>query len=467
MFCGFVSGNDVGLAISRLLLMKTNEKAHLTDRDIETVSVITLGCSKNIVDSETLMGEIEAQNLALIENPANADALIINTCGFIDKAKEESVDTILEAIKLKEEGTLKKLIVAGCLSDRYGKELAKEMPEVDHFFGTMAFSGILKTLVPDYKYALLGERKVNAAAHFAYVKISEGCDNPCSFCAIPLMRGGHKSKPIERIVGEVRSLTAKGIKEIILIAQDLTYYGLDIYRKRALAELLQRISDVDGVEWIRMMYAYPAKFPKDILPVMAERDNICKYLDMPLQHISTNVLKSMRRGITRRATEELIAHIRDEVPGIALRTTLICGYPAETQESFEELCDFVRSTEFDRLGVFEYSQEENTYADILGDPIPEAIKAERRQQIMDIQREIALTKNESLIGSCLKTIVDEERSGEFQARSEYDAPEVDNEVFIRTDRYLQPGTFAYAKIYDASEYDLYAEYVESPAEVIR
>jgi ribosomal protein S12 methylthiotransferase len=425
---------------------------------ISSVSVITLGCSKNTADSEYLMGAIKAHNLDLVA-PEEADAVIVNTCGFIEKAKEESIETIFEATKLKTEGNLKKLIVAGCLSQRYGKELAEEMPEVDHFFGESDFENILKTLTPNFKYQLLGERILTTPSHYAYLKISEGCDNPCSFCAIPLMRGGHRTKPKEDVIAEAQSLVRQGVKELILIAQDLTYYGLDTYGERALADLLRAVSDVQGVEWIRLMYAFPAKFPKDILPVIAERDNICKYMDMPLQHASTDVLKSMRRGITRNTLENLIGEIRDTVPNIALRTTFITGYPSETQKDFEELCSFVETMKFDRVGCFEYSLEDNTYAYILGDPIPQEVKQERAQTIMDIQRGISLEKNEAKIGKQLKVLIDDVASGEFQGRTEADAPEVDNEVFVRSSEMLKPGDMIIAEITDASEYDIFGEFV--------
>lgn len=424
---------------------------------IHKVSVITLGCSKNTVDSENLMGRIEAHNMQL-SDPEHADALIINTCGFIDKAKEESINTILEGVRLREDGSLKKLIVAGCLSERYGDDLRAEIPEVDHFFGTTDFDNILKVLTPNLKYNLIGERVLTTPKHYAYVKISEGCDNPCSFCAIPIMRGKHRSRPMEELVAEAGALVRRGVKELALIAQDLTCYGLDIYGKRSLDELLRRLSDVEGVLWIRLMYAYPSKFPREILPVIAERSNIATYLDMPLQHASTNMLKSMRRGITRRTTEDLLAHIRDTVPGITLRTTFIVGYPSETEADFEELCDFVQEQEFGRMGVFEYSQEDDTYAAILGDPIPSEVKQERSRQLMEIQRDISLRKNTSLIGSVIPVLIEEQYDGEYQGRSEADAPEVDNEVFVRADHPLLPGDVVLAEITDAAEFDIFGEF---------
>ncbi|MCZ2132220.1 MAG: 30S ribosomal protein S12 methylthiotransferase RimO [Bacteroidetes bacterium] len=420
-----------------------------------SVSIVTLGCSKNTVDSETLAGHLQANNMTLARSAAEADALIINTCGFIDVAKEESVNTILEAAKLRKEGALKTLIVAGCLSARYADELAAEIPEVDHFFGTEAYGSILKALSPDLKYSLLGERNLSTPSHFAYLKISEGCDHPCSFCAIPIMRGKHRSRPAEDIIREMQSLVKQGVKEFAIVAQDSTFYGMDIDGKRSLADLLKRMSDVEGAEWIRLMYAYPSKFPRDILPVIAERPNICKYIDLPMQHASDNVLKSMRRGITRRATEDIAAEIRAAVPNITLRSTFIVGYPNETERDFAELSEFVSKIQFDRLGVFCYSQEDDTYADILGDPISTEIKELRRAEIMEIQREISREKNMSKIGSVQKVLIDDIIGGEYQGRTEADAPEVDNEVFIRSGRPLKIGEFVMAEIEDAAEFDLF------------
>lgn len=421
----------------------------------QKVSVITLGCSKNTVDSEVLSGHLKAAHLELTDDPKKASSIIINTCGFIDLAKEESVNTILEAAALKRKGKIQTLIVAGCLSERYGDDLRKEIPEVDHFFGTEAYGNILKVLSPDLKYALMGERVISTPKHYAYIKISEGCDNPCSFCAIPLMRGKHRSKQVEDIVREAQALTRQGVKEIILVAQDSTAYGLDIYGKRSLDVLLRALSDVSGAEWIRLMYAYPTKFPKEILPVIAERDNICSYIDMPLQHISTNVLKSMRRGITRRATEELIHIIKDTVPDITLRTTFIVGYPGETEQDFDELCEFVSSGNIDRVGVFTYSQEDDTYAYILGDPIPQEVKDERRTILMDIQKGLSFQRNQALIGTQVKAIVEQEINGEYQCRTESDAPEVDNELYVRTEQKLSIGDFIHVEIDDTAEFDLF------------
>jgi len=421
----------------------------------QKVSVITLGCSKNTVDSEVLSGHLKAAHLELTDDPKKASSIIINTCGFIDLAKEESVNTILEAAALKRKGKIQTLIVAGCLSERYGEELRKEIPEVDHFFGTEAYGNILKVLSPDLKYALMGERVISTPKHYAYIKISEGCDNPCSFCAIPLMRGKHRSKQVEDIVREAQALTRQGVKEIILVAQDSTAYGLDIYGKRSLDVLLRALSDVSGAEWIRLMYAYPTKFPKEILPVIAERDNICSYIDMPLQHISTNVLKSMRRGITRRATEELIHIIKDTVPDITLRTTFIVGYPGETEQDFAELCEFVSNGFIDRVGVFTYSQEDDTYAYILGDPIAQEVKDERRTILMDIQKGLSLQRNQTLIGKHIKAIVEQEINGEYQCRTESDAPEVDNELYVRSEQKLSIGEFITVEIDDTAEFDLF------------
>lgn len=422
------------------------------------VSVVTLGCSKNTYDSEILVGQLTANNLLYTTDVAKADTVIVNTCGFIDAAKEESINTIIELAKRKQKGKLDTLIVAGCLSERYGDELEKEIPEVDHFFGTEAFSQIIKSISPDLKHVLLGERSLSTPKHFAYLKISEGCDNPCSFCAIPLMRGGHRSRSMEDIIREAEMLVAQGVKELIVIGQDTTYYGLDLYKKRMLAQLLEALSDVKGVQWIRLMYAYPAKFPHDILPVINSRANICKYIDMPMQHISTNVLKSMRRGITRRTLEELMNTIKKEVPGISLRTTFIVGYPAETEADFEELCDFVSQGYLDRMGVFTYSQEDDTYADILGDPIPQEVKEERKEILMKIQEKISRERNINRIGTEMNVLIDEVINGEYQGRTEFDAPEVDNEVYIRSKTPLQVGEFIKVTIEDAAEHDLFATY---------
>jgi ribosomal protein S12 methylthiotransferase len=422
----------------------------------KSVHIITLGCSKNTVDSETLAGHLAVNDFSLAPDIASADTVIINTCGFIDAAKEESVNTILEAAKLKAAGTIETLVVAGCLSERYGDELKSEIPEVDHFFGTEAYEPILKALSSDLKYSLLGERIRSTPQHFAYMKISEGCDHPCSFCAIPIMRGNHRSTPIEDLVRQAKSLVATGTKELVLVAQDLTYYGHDLYNKQALADLLTALSDESGATWIRLMYAYPARFPTDILPLIRERSNICTYLDMPLQHASTDVLKSMRRGITGRATEDLLNQIRDTVPDITLRSTFIVGYPNETNADFEQLMQFLDRQRLDRVGVFTYSQEDDTYASILGDPLDSDVKEERRNAIMELQRGISFAKNQMKVGTTLRVLVEEEINGEFRCRSEADAPEVDNEVWVRSTSPLSPGSFVDVTIEDAAEFDLFA-----------
>jgi len=419
------------------------------------VHIITLGCSKNTVDSEILAGHLKANSLELATDANDAEALVINTCGFIDAAKEESVNTILAAVELKKQGSLKTLVVAGCLSERYGDDLRLEIPEVDHFFGTEAYEPILRALSPNLKYTLMGDRQLSTPKHYAYLKISEGCDNPCSFCAIPIMRGVHRSTPIETLVSNAKGLVAQGVKEIVLVAQDLTFYGLDIYGKRSLADLLRALSDESGATWIRCMYAFPSKFPLDILPVIRERANIATYLDMPLQHASTNVLKSMRRGITRRATEELLDTIRQEIPDITLRSTFIVGYPSETQADHEEMLEFLAKQRLDRVGAFLYSQEDDTYAYILGDPIPREVKEARMQAVMAVQREISLEKNQLKIGKTINVLVEEEIDGEYSCRSEADAPEVDNEIFVRTETPLALGSFVDVVIDDAAEFDLF------------
>jgi ribosomal protein S12 methylthiotransferase len=425
----------------------------------QKIAIITLGCSKNTVDSEVLMSQIEANHLSIVEDAAEADTLIINTCGFIDAAKEESVNTIVEAVEMKKSGAIGTLYVAGCLSERYRKDLEKELPEVDRFFGVTDFKNIIETLGGSYKYELLGERHLSSPSHSAYLKISEGCDRPCSFCSIPLMRGGHVSKPIEEVVHEGKFLRTLGTKELILIAQDTTYYGLDLYDERRLAPLMEELSDIDGIEWIRLMYAYPSRFPLAVLDLMRERDNICNYIDIPIQHADDAVLKSMRRGITRRATEELLDEIRTRVPGCAIRTTLIVGYPNETDAAFQALYDFVEQQQFDRLGVFLYSREENTTADILGDPVPRAVKEERRDAIMELQSGISQRRNEALVGSSLRVLADRIEGEYLVARSEFDAPEVDNEVLLPLSEFKdtpRPGDFHDVEVTGATEYDLMA-----------
>ena len=394
-------------------------------------------------------------------NDQNFDVAIINTCGFIDNAKQESIDTIVEFAEAKRSGTIDKLYVTGCLSERYADDLRGEIPEVDSFFGTRDLPRLLKTLIADYKHELIGERLLTTPSHFAYLKIAEGCDRPCSFCAIPLMRGKHRSKPMEDLVKEAEGLAAKGVKELILIAQDLTYYGLDLYKKRNLAELIEKLSGVEGVEWIRLHYAYPAGFPMDVLEVMRNNPKVCNYLDIPLQHASDNMLKSMRRGITKKGTTKLIEKIREEVPGIAIRTTLISGYPDETEEDFQEMLAWVEENKFDRLGVFPYSHEENTHAYTLEDNVSEEVKQQRAEAIMEVQSEISRQKNEDLVGREMRVLFDRKEGDFFIGRTEFDSPEVDNEVLISAkENYIRIGDFARVRITSAEHYDLYAEVID-------
>lgn len=422
------------------------------------ISVITLGCSKNTVDSERLMSQLKLNKFDLTDNPEEADSVIINTCGFIDAAKEESVNTILSAVELKKQGKLKKVVVAGCLTERYMNDLKKEIPEVDSFFGTEAYEGIVKDFGGDFKYELLGERYLTTPKHFAYLKISEGCDNPCSFCAIPLMRGLHKSKPMAELIKETESLAEKGVKEIIIIGQDTTDYGKENNGKRNIAELLNKLSIIDGIEWIRLLYAYPSHFPEDLISEIANNPKICKYIDIPLQHISDNVLKSMRRGITQRRTKELLYTLKERIPDLTLRTTFIIGYPNETDKEFEELCQFVKDIKFDRFGVFSYSIEENTPSYILGDTVPDELKEERKSILMEIQKEISRKKNEELIGQRMKVLIDGKEGEYFIGRTERDAPEVDGEVLIDSKAIkLNVGQFYSVDIYDCNEYDLYGK----------
>lgn len=428
----------------------------------DKINVITMGCSKNIVDSEVLMGQLRANEMDVEHESQEDDAniIIINTCGFIDNAKQESIDTILRYAEEKKDGNIDKLYVTGCLSERYKENLEEEIPEVDAYFGTLDLPQLLHTLEADYKHELVGERLLTTPSHYAYFKIAEGCDRPCSFCAIPIMRGGHVSRPQEDLVAEAKKLAAQGTKELILIAQDLTYYGLDIYKKRTLADLLRALSDVEGIEWIRLQYAYPSGFPMDALEVMAERDNICNYLDIPLQHGSSNMLKLMRRGIDREKTEKLIETIREKVPGIAIRTTLIAGHPGETEEDFEEMMDFVERMRFDRLGIFTYSHEENTHSGSMDDDVPEEVKEERAAQIMEVQQDISLELNAQKIGRTYKVLFDRKEGGYFVGRTEFDSPEVDNEVLVNAkDFYVRIGDFANVKITDASEFDLFGDVV--------
>ncbi len=420
------------------------------------VNIVTLGCSKNLVDSEVLLTQLRGNNIDATHESDKDDSniVVINTCGFIDNAKQESIDTILRYVDAKEEGIVEKVYVTGCLSQRYSADLEKEIPEVDAWFGTRDLSRLLKQLNADYKHELVGERILTNPSHFAYLKIAEGCDRPCSFCAIPLMRGKHISRPIEELVKEAQNLAKNGTKELLLIAQDSTYYGLDIYKKRNLAELMARLSDVDGIEWIRLHYAFPAGFPMDVFDVMNERSNICHYLDIPLQHGSTRMLQLMRRGITREKTEALIDSIRQKVPDIAIRTTLIAGHPGETEADFEEMMKFVERSKFDRLGVFGYSHEENTHSHTMADDVPAEVKQERVDAIMELQQGISYELNQQKVGKTFKVIVDRKDEGQFVGRTEYDSPEVDNEVLIDSKNYLRLGDFVNVHVNSASEFDL-------------
>jgi len=428
----------------------------------DKVNIITLGCSKNVVDSEVLSGQLMANEIDVVhENRRNDhNIVIINTCGFIEKAKEESINTILEQVQLKQKGKLDKLYVTGCLSQRYRDDLEKEIPGVDAWFGTMELPLILKQFEADYKAELVGERLLATPGHYAYLKISEGCNRTCAFCAIPLMRGNHISKPIEEIVKEADKLVKKGVKEIMLIAQELTYYGLDIYKKRMLADLLKHLSDVKGLEWIRLHYAYPHKFPLEILDVMNERDNICNYLDIPLQHASNNMLKAMKRQITREEMEELILAIQEKIPGVCLRTTLIAGFPGETEEDVEELKLFLQRQRFDRVGIFTYSHEEGTSAFALKDVIPQEEKERRAGEIMEVQQEISYEKNLEKVGKTFKVIVDKKEAGRYLGRTEFDSVEVDNEVIIHSQEKLPVGEFINVRITKAYDYDLEGEAIE-------
>lgn len=425
----------------------------------QKVNIVTLGCSKNIVDSEVLYSQLKANNIEVEHESVkdDADIVVINTCGFIDNAKQESVDTILRYIDAKNEGLINKVYVTGCLSQRYKPDLQKEIPEVDEYFGTMHLPQLLKALGADYKHELIGERSLTTPKHYAYLKISEGCDRPCSFCAIPIMRGGHLSKPIEQLVTETKNLVKNGTKELLLIAQDSTYYGLDIYKERKLADLLKSLSDIEGVDWIRLHYAYPSQFPLEVLDVMRERTNICKYIDMPLQHISDNMLKLMRRGITKSRTQELVDMVREKVPGITFRTTLIAGHPGETEQDFEELLRFVEQNKFERLGVFGYSHEEGTHSYSMPDSITAEEKEERVAQIMEVQQDISAAINQSKIGKTLKVLFDRKEGDYFIGRTEADSPEVDNEVLVKANHYVRIGDFADIRITHAEEFDLYGE----------
>ncbi len=424
------------------------------------INVITLGCSKNVYDSEVLMGQLKANNKEVVHEE-DGNIVVINTCGFIDNAKEESVNTILEYVQKKNNGEVDKVFVTGCLSERYKPDLIKEIPDVDQFFGTTELPVLLQALGADYKHELIGERLTTTPKNYAYLKISEGCDRPCSFCAIPLMRGKHKSKSIEDLVIESKKLAEKGVKELILIAQDLTYYGLDIYKKRNLAELLLELVKIEGIEWIRLHYAFPTGFPMDVLDVMKNEPKVCNYLDIPLQHISDNILKSMRRGTTEKKTNKLLKEIKEAVPNIAIRTTLIVGYPGESQEDFDLLKSWVKQTKFDRLGCFTYSHEENTHAYNLIDDVPEDIKQTRVNEIMEIQSQISWELNQSKIGKEFKVVIDRKSGNYFIGRTEHDSPDVDNEVFINAEKiYLKIGEYTKVKIDEASDFDLYGSIVD-------
>jgi len=428
----------------------------------DKVNIITLGCSKNIVDSEVLSGQLLANEIDVVHENKKKDhnIVIVNTCGFIEKAKEESINTILEQVNLKQKGKLDKVYVTGCLSHRYRNDLEKEIPEVDAWFGTMELPLILRKFEADYKTELIGERLLATPQHYAYLKISEGCNRTCAFCAIPLMRGGHISKSIEEIVKEAEGLVKRGVKEIMLIAQELTYYGLDLYKKRMLAELLKHLSDVKGLEWIRLHYAYPHKFPLEALDVMRERENICNYLDMPLQHAANNMLNAMRRQITREEMEELLVSVRERVPGICLRTTLIAGFPGETPDDVEELKLFLQRQRFDRVGIFTYSHEEGTSAFDLNDDIPQDEKERRAQEVMEVQQEISYEKNAEKVNKVYKVIIDKKEAGRYLGRTEFDSVEVDNEVVVHSNKELLIGEFVNVQITKAYDYDLEGEVVE-------
>ncbi len=424
------------------------------------VNIITLGCSKNLVDSEMLSGQLKYGPYEVIhDSDENADIVIINTCGFIHDAKEQSVQTILEQVQLREEGKIEKLIVTGCLSERYKKELPAEIPEVDAYFGNHHLKDILNYLKVDFKKELIGERLLATPPHYAYLKISEGCDRKCAFCAIPLIRGAHKSVPMEQLVAQAEKLASQGVKELMLIAQDLTFYGLDIYGKRQLAQLLKKLSRVDGIQWIRLHYMYPAGFPDDVLDIMRDEPKVCNYVDIPLQHIDDEILRSMNRGAGEKQTRKLIRKIKERIPDVHIRTTFIVGYPGETEEKFEKLTDFVKEMEFDRVGVFTYSHEEDTPAYKLTDHIPEQIKEERKNRLLDLQTEISKRKNQAKIGKTMPVIIDARYGNEYLTRTEFDSPEVDNEVHIITDRLLTPGKFAEVKIIDADAFDLWGELI--------
>lgn len=423
------------------------------------INIVTLGCSKNVVDSEVLMGQLQASGKEVVHED-RGDIVVINTCGFIDNAKQESIDTILDFVEAKNRGEVEKVFVTGCLSERYKPDLEREIPDVDQYFGTRELPQLLKQLGADYKHELVGERLTTTPKHFAYLKISEGCDRPCSFCAIPLMRGGHQSKTIEDLVKEAQGLAKKGTKELILIAQDLTYYGLDIYKRRALADLLKELVKVEGIEWIRLHYAFPTGFPEDVLEVIKNEPKVCNYIDIPLQHINSDLLKSMKRGTTHEKTDALLAKFRELVPDMAIRTTLIVGYPGETQERFDEMKEWVKYQRFDRLGCFTYSHEENTSAYQLEDNVPQEVKDQRVEEIMALQSQISWEKNQEKIGQTFKVLFDRKEGEYFVGRTEFDSPDVDNTVLVSAkDTYISVGDFANVKITSAEEFDLYGELV--------
>lgn len=438
----------------RLMKARTHKK--------DKVNIITLGCSKNMVDSEVLSGQLRANDIDVVHENAKKDhnIVIVNTCGFIEKAKEESINTILDQVELKRRGKLDKVYVTGCLSERYKNNLEEEIPEVDAYFGTMELPNILKTFEADYKNDLIGERLLYTPQHYAYMKISEGCNRTCSFCAIPLMRGAHVSRPIESLVDEAKRLVDRGVKEVMLIAQELTYYGLDIYKSRELPKLLHALADVKGLEWIRLHYAYPSKFPLGIIDAMKERENICNYLDMPLQHAANNMLNAMKRQITREEMEDLVGEIRSRIPGMCLRTTLIAGFPGETRDDVEELKGFLQRMRFDRVGIFTYSHEEGTSAYGLNDDVPAEEKEERAQEIMEVQQEISLEKNMEKIGQTFKVLIDKKEAGRYLGRTEFDSVEVDNEVIVQSKKKLPIGEFVQVKITKAYDYDIEGEVAE-------
>lgn len=428
----------------------------------DKVKLITLGCSKNLVDSEFILAQLKSNDIEIVEDENEAENVIINTCGFIEAAKQESIDTIIRAVDLKTRGKIQSVYVAGCLSDRYKTELEKDIPEVDKYFGATdkphTIFSILNELGVDYKKNLIGERTLTTPSHFAYLKISDGCDNPCSFCAIPIMRGAHKSKPLQEILTEAQKLASKGVKELVIIGQDTTYWGFDTERKRNLSKVLNELSRIKGIEWIRLMYAYPSRFPVDVIDTIRETENICNYIDIPIQHISDNVLKSMRRGITKNNLVNLLEKIRNDIPGVSIRTTLIVGYPDETEKEFIELLQFVKEFKFDRLGVFTYSNEDGTYASGIPDIIPYKEKLIRQKEILDAQREISVMKNRESIGKEYKIIIDRKENDYFIGRSYKDAPEIDQEVYISNDN-LKTGEFYQTRIFDAEEFDLFGEVI--------